>query len=250
MKFIRNPNLPENEVKLIAVSSAAKDIIENLKSANITVIPVESCSNLPEGISSHADLQILHLGGNEILTSSCSNKCKKAFEDFGFSETECEKSLNSAYPDDCLINAAILGNKIIINTKIIDEKLTNFVNNKSMEVIGVKQGYAKCSTLIIEKDAIITADRGIAEAANDHGVEVLTINDENIFLKGFNKGFIGGCGGMIEKHLLGTSGNFKTLKDFDNIKDFLRNRNIYIENLGGYDVIDIGGILPLCENDN
>ena len=78
---------------------------------------------------------------------------------------------------------------------------------------------------------------------------MLIINDENIYLKGFDKGFIGGCGGMIEKHLLGTSGDFKTLKDFNNIKDFLRNRNIYLENLGGHNVIDIGGILPLCEKE-
>ncbi len=249
MKFVKNPNLPENEIKLAAVSYEAENIIENMESVNISVIAVDPCSNLPEGISSHADLQILHLGENKILTASCSKKCKNVLENSGFSEVESEKALNSVYPDDCLINVAILGNKVIANTKIIDKELTDFVNSKNMEVIGVKQGYAKCSSLIVAEDAIITADRGIAEAAEDHGIEVLIINDENIYLKGFDKGFIGGCGGMIEKHLLGTSGDFKTLKDFNNIKDFLRNRNIYLENLGGHNVIDIGGILPLCEKE-
>ena len=52
---------------------------------------------------------------------------------------------------------------------------------------------------------------------------------------------------MIENKILGTSGDMKQLKDFDNIKDFLRNRNIYMENLGAKELCDIGGILPLCE---
>lgn len=249
MKFIKNPNLPENDVNVVAISSGAETIIRNLESANMKVISVDLCSNLPEGISSHADLQILHLGGNSILTSSCSNDCIDKLKEIGFNEIKCDRSLGESYPNDCLINVAILENKIIANTKIIDKKLTDYVNSKNMEIIGVNQGYAKCSSLIVAKDAIITADRGIAEAAQGHGIEVLIINDENIYLKYYDKGFIGGCGGMIEKKLLGTSGDFKTLKDFDNIRDFLRNRNIYIENLGEHDVWDIGGILPLCEKE-
>ena len=96
-------------------------------------------------------------------------------------------------------------------------------------------------------DAIITSDRGIAKAAEANGIETLLINEGGIYLKGYNTGFIGGCGGMIENKILGTSGDMKQLKDFDNIKDFLRNRNIYMENLGAKELCDIGGILPLCE---
>ena len=54
---------------------------------------------------------------------------------------------------------------------------------------------------------------------------------------------------MVEEKILGTSGDLKSLKrnDYENIKDFLRNRNIYAENLGGKTLCDVGGILPLCE---
>ena len=116
-----------------------------------------------------------------------------------------------------------------------------------MDIISVKQGYAKCSVLAVCNDAIITADRGIAKAAESHEIEVLLIQQGGIYIKGYDTGFIGGCGGMIESKILGTSGSMKLLKDYDNIKDFLRNRNIYIENLGGKELCDIGGILPLCE---
>ena len=69
------------------------------------------------------------------------------------------------------------------------------------------------------------------------------------YLKGYDTGFIGGCGGMVEQKILGTAGDLKSIKDYENIKDFLRNRNIYAENLGGRSLHDIGGILPLCEEE-
>ena len=99
------------------------------------------------------------------------------------------------------------------------------------------------------EDAIITADPGITKILQQKEIEVLKIKEGGIYLKGYDTGFIGGCGGMVEEKILGTSGNLKSLKDYDNIKDFLRNRNIYAENLGGRTLRDIGGILPLCEEE-
>ena len=61
-------------------------------------------------------------------------------------------------------------------------------------------------------------------------LEVLKIKEGGIYLKGYDTGFIGGCGGMVEQKILGTSGDLKSIYDYENIKDFLRNRNIYAEN--------------------
>lgn len=247
MDYIKNPNLPEGRVTTAAVSAQAHSVIEALQSAKICVIPVEPCPDLPEGIASHADLQLLHLGGNSVLTASCSNECENLLRAIGMDIKKADAILGGEYPEDCALNAEILGKNIILNPDAADKKLLEYIYTNNMDIISVKQGYAKCSVLAVCNDAIITADRGIAKAAESHEIEVLLIQPGGIYIKGYDTGFIGGCGGMIESKILGTSGSMKLLKDYDNIKDFLRNRNIYIENLGGKELCDIGGILPLCE---
>ena len=249
MNFVKNPNFPDGNVTVAAVSSEAEDVISALQSAKIAVVPVEPNENLPTGIASHADLQILHLGGNSVLTASCSKKSSDMLQMLGFDIKNTENELDFSYPDDCLINAEIIGKNIIVNPDIIDKKLLEFAEENNYNIIGVKQGYAKCSVLAVAKDAVITADPGIARILQQKEIEVLKIKEGGIYLKGYDTGFIGGCGGMVEEKILGTSGNLKSLKDYDNIKDFLRNRNIYSENLGGRTLRDIGGILPLCEEE-
>ena len=247
MNYVKSPNFPNGNITVASVSSEAKDVISALESAKIAVIPVEPCADLPEGIASHADLQILHLGGNSVLTASCSKKSTEMLDLMGFEIKNTKNSLDFCYPGDCLINAEIIGKNIIINPAAADEKLLQFAEENDYNIIAVKQGYAKCSVLAVCEDAVITADPGIAKILQSKDIEVLKINEGGIYLKGYDTGFIGGCGGMVENKILGTSGDLKSIKDCDNIKDFLRNRNIYAENLGGKTLRDIGGILPLCE---
>ncbi|MBR2040764.1 MAG: hypothetical protein IJ945_00075 [Oscillospiraceae bacterium] len=247
MNFIEKPNFPKGHAIVAAVSSEADDVICALESAKIAVVPVEPCQNLPEGIASHADLQLLHLGGKSVLTASCSKKSTDMLEMLGFDILSTEKTLDFSYPEDCLINAQIIGKNIIVNPDAADEKLMSFAEENNYNIIAVKQGYAKCSILAVCDDAVITADPGIAKILQQKEIEVLKIKEGGIYLKGYDTGFIGGCGGMVEEKILGTAGDLKSIKDYENIKDFLRNRNIYAENLGGKTLRDIGGILPLCE---
>ena len=232
---------------MVAVSSEAGDVIGALNGAGIGIVPIEPCMNLPRGIQSHADLQLIHLGGNKVITASAGDETLKMLDLLGAENIKTD-DLQGIYPGDSLLNSAILGNHIILNEKIADNNILKYAEEKNLDLISVKQGYSRCSVLILAGDAVITADEGIAAACEDREIEVLKIHPGNIFLPGYDTGFIGGCGGLIEKKILGTAGNIKSLKnDCDNIKDFLRNRNIYIENLGGNELRDIGGILPLCE---
>lgn len=248
MNYVETPNLPFGKVSFAAISEDAQDIIDVLNGAQIGTLNIEKCSELPDGISSHADLRIIHLGGPKVICSSLDNKEKDLLKLSGFS-VDTANELSWEYPEDCLLNCAIIGKFIVMNEKAADSKLLEYAEKKEMQIINVKQGYSKCSTLIVDRDAAITADKGIAEALEKNDIEVLKINPGNIYLKGYDTGFIGGVGGMIEKSILGTAGNLNCLKkDGDNIISFLRNRNIYYENLGRKELRDIGGIIPLCED--
>ena len=135
MNFIKNPNFPSRNAIVAAVSSEAEDVISALESAKIAVVPVEPCENLPSGIASHADLQILHLGGNSVLTASCSKKSSEMLKMLGFELKTAEKELDFGYPDDCLINAEIIGRNIIVNPDIIDRKLMEFAEENNYNII-------------------------------------------------------------------------------------------------------------------
>ena len=203
MKYIENPNFPKGHVIVSAVSSEAEDVISALESAKIAVVPVEPCSELPDGIASHADLQILHLGEKSVLTASCSKKSTDMLNMLGFELESTDNELSFSYPGDCLINVQIIGKNIIINPDIADEKIMRFAEENDYNIIAVKQGYAKCSVLSVCNDAVITADAGIAKILQSKEIEVLKIKEGGIYLKGYETGFIGGCGGMIEEKILG-----------------------------------------------
>lgn len=249
MKFLKNPNLPEGKVGFAAVSSECTDVIDALIGAQIGVLKIEPCSFLPRGIASHADLQLIHLGNNKVAFSSLSDNNQELLRLSGF-ETYDAEPLGAEYPYDCKLNSAIFGKFILLNEKAAAPVLLSYAESRNLTVIPTRQGYSNCSVLIAAKDAVITADEGIANTLKDYEIDVLKINPGNIFLPGFDTGFIGGVGGLIEKGIMGTAGSLSCLKnDGENVISFLRNRNIYCENLGGHELRDIGGILPLCESE-
>ena len=131
--YIKNPNLPEGRVTAAAVSAQAHSVIEALQSAKICVMPVEPCLDLPEGIASHADLQLLHLGGNSVLTASCSNECENLLRAIGMDIKKADAILGGEYPEDCALNAEILGKNIILNPDATDKKLLEYIYTNNMD---------------------------------------------------------------------------------------------------------------------
>lgn len=248
MNFMESPNLPEGEACFAAVSAGEQDIIRYLQSCGIETVPVLPCEKLPQGLQTHPDLQLLHLGGNELLAASCSEFVRTVLKQAGFCFLKEDIALGARYPEDCRLNAAIFGGKIICNPKTVDAAVTEFVKKRNIGEIPVKQGYAKCSVFVAAPDAIVTGDPGIAEEAEREGEDVLRIrHPEDIFLEGFDHGFIGGCCGLLGKKLAYCAGNIKQLRDSENILAFLRNYEIYMESVCRGAPKDIGGILVLGE---
>lgn len=248
MNFIKSPNLPEGEVCFAAVSAEEQNIIQYLQSCGIETVPVPPCEALPWGLRSHPDLRLLHLGGNELLAASCPEPVRMVLTEAGFRFLKEDIVLGACYPEDCRLNAAIFGGKIIYKPNTIDSAVAEFVEKRNIVEIPVRQGYAKCAVFVAAPDAVVTGDPGIAKAAERGGAEVLRIrHPEDIVLEGFNYGFIGGCCGLLGKKLAFCAGNIKQLHDGEEILSFLRNRGIDLESVCGGAPKDIGGILPLGE---
>lgn len=86
--------------------------------------------NLPEGetcfaAASAADLRLLHLGGNELLAALCPEPVLTVLTGAGFRFLKEDIVLGARYPEDCRLNAAIFGGKIIYNPNTIDSAVAD-----------------------------------------------------------------------------------------------------------------------------
>ena len=246
MKYVENPNLPQGRVTLAAISAQAGESIKKLNELGIKTIKIQPYDALPEPVNSHADLQILHSGKNNMFCQDehlCIGESNAKFI-----INKIQLSAGNTYPNDVRLNCAIIGNKIICNVKTIAREILEFADISGLTVINVKQGYAKCSICVVNENAIITDDKSIYTAAGNFFNDTLFISKGSIGLKGYNYGFIGGCCGKIDKNKIAFNGAIESHKDYKKIIDFLERNSVECVELHNNPLYDIGGILPLCED--
>lgn len=240
------PNLPQGQVSVVAVSSEYPQIISALQKKGISVLQIEPCLQLDEPVASHADMQLLHLGKNKILLSPYQKNLILQLEQLGIDVLIGEK-LGKEYPTDILYNIAVFDKFYICNDNVISKTAQTHLRKQGLQKIHVSQGYSKCSVCIVDKDSIITADPGIAKAAQKFGISVLEIQPNYIKIPKYNTGFIGGCCGKLSPNLMVFTGKISEHPDYNKIQNFLYNRKIEICELTQEDLLDVGGILPIME---
>ena len=245
-RFIALPNLPESRVTGVAIGSGAGEAIEKLRSLGIKTWIIPPDMRLPEPIAAHADIQMLHLGGNGIF-------CHMGFSAAGeweskFSVTEIEGVIGKNYPNDVRLNCTIIGDKLICNPKTVAPEALRFADKAGMTVIPVKQGYARCSICVVDQNAIITDDSSVFAAAQNFLDDTLFISKGSIRLSGYDYGFIGGCCGKLDKDTVAFNGRVDSHADHNKIYDFMQRRNMRILELADKPLNDIGGVIPLTES--
>lgn len=65
------------------------------------------------------------------------------------------------YPEDVKYNIAKVGTKVFHNFKFTDRIVAKRIEDDNLQRIHIKQGYSKCSILIVNSNTIITSDKGI-----------------------------------------------------------------------------------------
>jgi hypothetical protein len=249
VKFIENPFLPDNKVKTVVVDRRMPVSIQNkIRAEGINIIKTPYCKELYEAISSHPDILMHHIGGNEIVVApNIYEKFKNKLKMLNLNVILGNTVLESTYPGNIAYNVGRIGKFAIHNFKYTDKRVLQKLECKNLKLINVKQGYSKCSICAVNEKAAITSDKGIAKALEAHGVDTLLIRPGYIDLPGLNYGFIGGTAGLIEQKKLFFCGNIKKHPDFKIIKNFLQKYWVDIEYVQNIDLIDLGSIIPLIE---
>lgn len=245
-QFLNNPNLPQSDVTLVIMSKTDKFLISRVESLGISVISTDACPLLAGPVNSHADMLIHHLGGRDFAAAAdlpALNQLKRE----GAKVTRIKENLGASYPHDVLLNFARIGKIVFGRIDTAPDMLKEYFSDNGIRMINVNQGYAKCSTAVVDDNSIITADESIARSAEHAGMDVLVISSGNIVLNGYNTGFIGGCCGKIGKWKMAFTGDIHTHPDGKKIADFLLDKKIEPVSLSSAPLLDIGGILPIKE---
>lgn len=235
-------------VKTLIIGRKYRDYFEKaFKRYDIMPIFVPDNPCVDKRLSGHADLSILHMGENRlILARSLMNtdfyiSLKEIGTEVYFAKTE----QSNVYPHDANLNICFMDNKLFCCAEMMDAIIASYLS--IIEFIRVKQGYTRCSVCVVDRHSIITADNGIAAAAEQHGVSVLLVKSGLAELTGFGCGFIGGSAFKLSENELAFTGIIQDVSERTRIEQFLSERNIEAIYLTQNELLDIGSAIPMTE---
>ncbi|VYU08967.1 hypothetical protein [Clostridium tertium] len=219
---------------------------KSLKYLGANIIKVPPCDNLYEAIKGHVDIQLNIINKKKkeiIIHKGISNTFKNELIKNNINFIESEKSLGLKYPNNIFLNALVLENYFIHNLKYSDEILLKTQSNKIS--INVNQGYTKCSSLVVNEKSIITNDTGIYNSLLKYDFDILLIPPGDIVLEGFEYGFIGGTGGLIDSSTMAFFGSLENYKYGKEVENFLKKHNVNPINLSNGKLYDRGSLFTL-----
>lgn len=198
---------------------------------NLVLLPPDP--SLPEPVSSHADMLMF---GN-IVQKDYYERNNSLFA--GHEMILAEEEFGNEYPQDVLLNAFAVNDTLFGRLESLCEK----VKKLYPKTVNLRQGYAKCSTLLFGSNAI-TSDKGIFDILSKNGTDTLLISPGHILLHGYDYGFIGGSSFTYENKVI-FFGNIEEHPDYSIIKDFIENKGYQIIFDKSFPLTDLGGAMML-----
>ncbi|MBQ4137207.1 MAG: hypothetical protein IJD67_03760 [Clostridia bacterium] len=234
-------------MRSLLVSKLMYTEIKNELAKSFDIIELDENPMLDKPVSAHPDMQLLRLDDEIVISKSLyaqNNKLADIInQKYNVNFTTSEHT--ARYPGDVIINALRLDLYLFCKTYAVDKSVVKLAEKKNITLVNVKQGYSACSTLALDK-AIISADKGICEAARDKGYDVLQISPGNISLEGYDYGFIGGASFYDkENSRVYFFGNIKSHPDCEMIAAFIKKHSAQIFSFDHLPLYDFGGAVIL-----
>ena len=217
--FLKNPFLPDSDLKEIIVGAAAGPFINDFNALGIKTIVGDSEKALQAPVRGHIDMSVMSFGSGLYYLSKTQRRIGERIDSVGGKAVIANENLGYEYPLDVPFNCVIIGTDFICNSKTVSPQILGVAISQNLRIIDVKQGYTKCSLCPVRENAVITDDSGIEKALLKYGSR-----DILLFL-----------------------GNFEMHSDKDRIKAFLQNYGITPQSLNGDALTDIGSIIPISE---
>ena len=232
------------------VSAAADPLLfARIRALGYEPVPVRTHGIVAEALSCHPDLFLCRLGIRE--------DAEVVFSPwFSGQDAQAEDRPVRSYPDDARYNAACTGRFFIHNPAVTAPELRLRAEATGMTPVSVRQGYARCSTVIVDERSVITYDKGIALPCEQAGMEVLLISPGHVLLPGYDTGLIGGTSGRVTirggrssaedaaaRHAVLFNGDLDAHPDASGIRAFIQARGLEVITIPEYPLTDIGSVI-------
>ena len=244
INFVTKPNLPTGRVESIICGELCDEVNAYLDSIGVERLVIKANTDIDPAVKYHADMAAIYLGTGKILLDKRQHLLGKKLLEKGLDVQYTRADIMGEYPNDIALNFTIIGNKIIGRFDSADDRLLNLVSD--FDKINVRQGYCKCSCLVVSDNAMITDDKSIYDKAIANGIDSLLISKGDIRLEGHDYGFIGGASGKISEKDILFFGDITKHCDYKKIADFIMKHGCEIISLD-FPLTDFGGIIPITE---
>lgn len=217
-------------------------VLTSQKSPGIFIDYFENTLLLPDNpdidsrISFHTDISLFSFGDTVICAPYLYGFLRDSLPDTVV--TAGERTF-SPYPNDVLYNAALVGKTLFCNVEYTSPTVISEAKKRGIKTVNVKQGYAKCSTVSVDENALITSDISVKKAAEKEGMDVLFVSNSGVLLDGFDSGFIGGSSICLNGKIVFTGDIFNS-PDALKIIDFIGFHGKTAAYFPHYPLMDIG----------
>lgn len=224
--------------------------LNRLSSLGFILVPSDRVPTLYEAVDGHPDLQFINVRGTLIAYRDLHKDKKALLEDLGACLTLGKSSLALPYPQNVPYNALLSPDLFIHRLDATDpllmKKINDLKSRGEVRLVDVRQGYSRCSCAYVGNDSYVTEDEAMAKSLMNLGKKVFYQKHSNVYLKGFDYGFIGGALSLLPIEgidLLVITGDLSSYFYGDELKGFFQQRNILFECIGKGKIIDRGSII-------
>ncbi len=240
-------------MKSVIIDSRMSEICKRrLAALGFYTIELPPCPTLPEAICAHPDTLICRMERELFVTADFCDTAAYVFSDIRERHPDIKISftsdrLGNSYPDDCILNALVLGGDIYIKRDTAAGAVVRRGEELGYNVINTRQGYPACTTLAAcgARGAFaVTADTGMAKVLAERGVSVTAIRSGSISLPPYEYGFIGGASGVLEDKIY-FIGDIHSHPDCELILSAARTAGFECISLSDEPLADNGGMIFL-----
>ena len=228
---------------IIAVSHQIYKKLQDI--INVMVLPLSPYDKLDTPVASHADMLICVID----KTVFCYNdyyenngSIFKNIEKLGYDVIKVNHQCSKKYPYDIGLNALIIGKKIFCKKEHIAKEIIDYGVNNGYSIINVKQGYSACSCFVVNENTVITSDLGMKKALENEGINVHIVYNKKIILEGYDCGFVGGSGFILNNKAYFFGKFYDLIKEnYNEILECFQKNQIEIYSISDECLKDYGG---------
>lgn len=222
-----------------------KSARSGLEGCGFCTLSLPPFSRLSGAVASHPDMLIFPLEDRIFVHRAYAAEAADAIGSIaactGRQIVPIDTDVSPVYPSDIALNFFTIGKLLIGRIDRLPHELRTYAEEKGYRLISTRQGYAKCSTLVLGESAVITADPSIARAVRTAEADVLTVSTGNIRLDGYDHGFLGGATGVCGNTVY-FCGDLASHPDAKAIADFCRAHGFVTHSLSDEPLYDVGSI--------